>query len=86
MVNVGEVNYLEGEWLLVEVVWLAKGDIELDVPEGHNFLPRHDLIEWCLDGVQVAMGMPILSMVLAQSMLRPLPLSISTLVRHMVPR
>jgi hypothetical protein len=39
MVDTEEVNHLEGEWLLVEVVRLAEGDVEPDVPEGHGFLP-----------------------------------------------
>ena len=56
MVDSEEVDNLEGEGLLVEVVWLAKGDVEPNAPEGHIFLPRHDLIEWCLDGVKVAVG------------------------------
>jgi hypothetical protein len=34
----------------VEVVHLAEGDIEPDAPEVYGFLPRHDPIEWCLDG------------------------------------
>jgi hypothetical protein len=45
MVDIGEVDDLEGEWLLVEVVRLAKGDVEPDAPEGYDFLPRHDPIE-----------------------------------------
>ena len=48
MVDTREVDHLEGEWLLAEVVQLAKGDIELDAPEGHDFLPWHDPIEWRL--------------------------------------
>ena len=32
MVDIGEVNDLEGERLLAEVVWLAKGDAEPDAP------------------------------------------------------
>ena len=39
MVDAREVDNLEGEQLLREVVWLAKGNIELDVPKGHGFLP-----------------------------------------------
>jgi hypothetical protein len=39
MVDTRKVNDLVGEWFLVEVVWLAKGDIELDAPEGYDFLP-----------------------------------------------
>jgi hypothetical protein len=39
MVDAGEVNHLKGEWLLVEVVQLAEGDIETDASEGHDFLP-----------------------------------------------
>ena len=39
MVDTGEVDDLKGEWLLVEVVWMAKGDIEPDALEGHSFLP-----------------------------------------------
>jgi hypothetical protein len=35
VVGAGEVDHLEGEWLLVEVVQLAKGDTEPDVPKGH---------------------------------------------------
>ena len=34
VVDTREVDDLEGEWLLVEVVRLAKGDVELDVPRG----------------------------------------------------
>jgi hypothetical protein len=39
MVDAEEVHHLEGEWLLSEVVWLAKGDIEPDTSEGHGLLP-----------------------------------------------
>jgi hypothetical protein len=38
MVDVGEVNDLEGEWLLAEVVRLAKDDIELDVLDGSGLV------------------------------------------------
>ena len=48
MLNAEEVNHLEGEWLLMEVVRLAEGDIELDMPEGGGFLYWHDHIEWRL--------------------------------------
>ena len=54
MVDTKEINHLKGEWLLVEVVRLAKGDTEPDVPEGHGFLPRHNPIEWCPTRVQAA--------------------------------
>jgi hypothetical protein len=56
VVDAGEVNHLKGEWLLAEVVRLAKGDVEPDAPEGHDFLPRHDPIERRLAGVQAALG------------------------------
>jgi hypothetical protein len=39
MVDAREVHHLEGEWLLMELVWLAEGDIEPDAPEEHSFLP-----------------------------------------------
>jgi hypothetical protein len=39
MVDAGEVNDLEGEWLLAEVVQPAEGDVEPDAPEEHGFLP-----------------------------------------------
>jgi hypothetical protein len=39
MVDVGEVHHLEGEWLVLEVVWLAEGGVEPDAPEGHDFVP-----------------------------------------------
>jgi hypothetical protein len=45
MVDTRKVNYLEGEWLLAEVVRLAEGDMEPDTPEEYSFLPRHDAIE-----------------------------------------
>ena len=45
MVDAGEVNHLEGEWLLAEVVWLAEGDVEPDTLEGHDFVSWHDPIE-----------------------------------------
>ena len=45
VVDAREVDDLEGERLLAEVVWLAEGDVEPDVPEGHGFLPRDDPIE-----------------------------------------
>jgi hypothetical protein len=32
VVDTGEINHLEGEWLFVEVVRLAEGDAELDAP------------------------------------------------------
>ena len=50
VVDAGEVNDLKGEWLLVEIVWLAKGDIEPDASKGYDFLPRHDPVEWRLAG------------------------------------
>jgi hypothetical protein len=53
MVDTEEVNDLKGEWLLLEVVWLAKGDDEPDAPKGYG-LPQHDPIEWYLAGEQVA--------------------------------
>jgi hypothetical protein len=48
MVDTGEINALKGEGLLMEVVWLAEGDIEPDAPEGHCFLHWHNPIEWHL--------------------------------------
>jgi hypothetical protein len=54
VVDVGEVDHLEGERFLVKVVRLAEGDIEPDAPEGHGFLPRNDPVERCLAGVQAA--------------------------------
>jgi hypothetical protein len=47
VVDAGKGNDLKGERLLVEVVLLAEGDVEPDVPEGDDFLPRHDPIERC---------------------------------------
>ena len=55
MVDAGEVDDLEGERLLAEVVGLAEGDIEPDAPEGHGFLPRHNLVERRLAGAHVAL-------------------------------
>jgi hypothetical protein len=54
VVDTREVDDLEGEGLLAEVVQLAKGDVELDAPEGHGFLPRHNPVERCLAGAQAA--------------------------------
>jgi hypothetical protein len=31
---------------------LAEGDVEPDAPKGHDFLPWHDTVEWCLAGAQ----------------------------------
>jgi hypothetical protein len=45
MVNTGEVHHLKGEHLLPKVIRLAEGDIELDAPEGHNFLSRDNPVE-----------------------------------------
>jgi hypothetical protein len=39
VVDAEEVNHLESEWLLIEVVRLAEGDVESDVPKRHGFLP-----------------------------------------------
>jgi len=36
VVDTEEVDDLKGERLLAEVVWLAEGDVELDVPMGHD--------------------------------------------------
>ena len=44
MVDTWKVNDLKGEQLLV-VVWLAKGDVELDALERHDFLPWHNSVE-----------------------------------------
>jgi hypothetical protein len=43
-----KVDDLEGEWFLAEVVRLAEGDVEPDVPEGYSFLPWHNPVERCL--------------------------------------
>jgi hypothetical protein len=48
MVDTEKVDHLKGEWLLAEVVWLAKSDIELDAPVGHSFLPWDNSLEQCL--------------------------------------
>jgi hypothetical protein len=42
MVDAREVDHLKGEWLLVEVVQLAEGDVELDLPKGDGLLRRHN--------------------------------------------
>jgi hypothetical protein len=39
MADTGEVDNLKGEWLLAEVVRLAEGDVEPDVPDRYSFLP-----------------------------------------------
>jgi hypothetical protein len=48
VVDTRKVDDLEGEWLLAEVVWLAKGNTESDAPEGHGFLSWHNPIERCV--------------------------------------
>jgi hypothetical protein len=50
VVDTREVDNLKGKWLLADVVRLAKGDVESDAPEGHDFIPRHNPVEWCLAG------------------------------------
>jgi hypothetical protein len=42
VVDTREVHHLEGERLLLEVDRLAEGDVEPNVPEGHDFLPWDD--------------------------------------------
>jgi hypothetical protein len=39
VVDARKVDHVKGERLLVEVVRLAEGDVEPDVPEGHGILP-----------------------------------------------
>jgi hypothetical protein len=65
MVDAREVDDLEGEQLLVEVVWLVEGDDEPDASEGHGYLPQHDPMNGTLLGSRLLQGMPILSRVLA---------------------
>jgi hypothetical protein len=48
VVDTREVDNLKGKWLLADVVRLAEGDVEPDAPEGHDFLPWHNPVEWCL--------------------------------------
>ena len=85
MVDAEEVNHLEGEWLLAEVVRLAEGDIESNVPKGHGFLPWHDPIEQCLARTQVAMGDAHLVKGAGVEYVEATAPSISTLVRCTVP-
>jgi hypothetical protein len=85
VVDAGEVDNLEFEWLLAKIVWLAKGDVKTDAPEGHGFLPRDDPIEWCLAREQVALrdAHPIEGT--GVEFVEAAAPSISTLVRHVVP-
>lgn len=45
VVRVREVHRLKGVRLFVEVVWIAEHDIQMDAPEGHDFLARDDPVE-----------------------------------------
>jgi hypothetical protein len=42
MVRATEPHHLEGEGLLAEVVWRAKPDRQVDLPEGLDVLARRD--------------------------------------------
>ena len=44
MADTREVHHLKGEWLLLEVVQLAKGDVEPDASKGHGLLCRMPIL------------------------------------------
>ena len=43
----GEPNLLEGESLSPVIELIPKGDGQIDLPEWHGLLPRHDAMERC---------------------------------------
>jgi hypothetical protein len=85
VVDVGEVDHLEGERFLGKVVRLAEGDIEPDAPEGHDFLPWNNPIERCLAGVHAAPRDAHLVEGDDIEYVEAAAPSNSTLVRHVVP-
>jgi hypothetical protein len=85
VVDTGEVNDLEGEWLLAKVAWLVEGDVEPDAPKGHSFLLWHDPIEWCPAGTQAILRDAHLVEGASVEYVKATPPSISTLERHVIP-
>ena len=85
VVDSREVDHLEDEWLLVEVVRLAEGEVEPDAPKGHGFLSQHDPLELCLAGAQAAPRDAHLVKGAGVEYVEATAPSISTLVRCTVP-
>jgi hypothetical protein len=46
VVHASKPHHLEGEGLLVEIVWCAEPDWQIDLPEGLDALARRDAMEW----------------------------------------
>ena len=86
VVDSREVDHLEDEWLLVEVVRLAEGEVEPDAPKGHGFLSQHDPLELCLAGAQAAPRDAHLVKGAGVEYVEAARPSISTLERHVVPK
>jgi len=40
-----EPDHLEGKGLLPIIGWIPKGDEQIDLPERHGLLSRHDVVE-----------------------------------------
>ena len=48
-----EPNHLEGEGLSPVIELIPKGNGQVDLPEWHDLLPRHDAMERCSGWVEV---------------------------------
>jgi hypothetical protein len=58
VVHAPESHYLEGERFLAEIVWCAKPDRQIDLPEGLDALARCDAMERCRAGPQLVQPHP----------------------------
>ena len=47
MIRTIEIYHFEGRLLYPEVRAIPKSDGQVDMPDWHRLLPRHDAMEWC---------------------------------------
>ena len=80
-----EPDHLEGKGLHPIIGWIPEGDGQIDLPEWHGLLSRHDAVERRPGRPARARLMPMAPSVSAYMMLRPLSPSIKTLVSCFVP-
>ena len=53
MEGFGEPNHLEGEGFIPIIKMIPKGNGQIDLPEWHGLLLRHDAMERCLGWAEV---------------------------------
>jgi hypothetical protein len=58
VVRAPESHHLERERFLTEIVWCAKPDWQVDLPEGLDALARRDAMEWRRAGPQLVQPDP----------------------------